>query len=184
MIENSSNIQRVCSFYVSNMHFVTMILPFINKQIKEKTKIITFFENNFTTNVELVLTRLTINEEEKRKLVEVNWKDTDVVKYTNVERILKINIDKNANNLIVVNGKENYINRINGSIERYEQKNHKRKNEYKIKVMNFYEVGNFNDNIREILDNHQAIFNTSGEHNIEDVFEGYEKRDDKIKVNK
>ena len=42
--------------------------------------------------------------------------------------------------------------------------------------------GIFNDNIREILDNHQAIFNTAGEHKIEDVFEGYEARKEKINM--
>jgi len=42
--------------------------------------------------------------------------------------------------------------------------------------MNFYEVGSFNENIKEILDKHQLIFNTSGEQKIEDVFEGYEKK--------
>ena len=42
--------------------------------------------------------------------------------------------------------------------------------------------GSFNDNIKEILDNHQSIFNTAGEHNIEDVFEGYKKSDEAMKA--
>ena len=46
-----SSTQKLCSFYVSNMHFATMILPFVNKQIKEKTSVVTFLENNFTTNI-------------------------------------------------------------------------------------------------------------------------------------
>lgn len=43
MKENSST-QKVCSFYVSNMHFATMILPFVNKQEEEKRKIVTFLK--------------------------------------------------------------------------------------------------------------------------------------------
>ena len=62
MKENSST-QKVCSFYVSNMHFATMILPFANKQEEEKRKIVTFFENDLTTNIELVLSTIIISEE-------------------------------------------------------------------------------------------------------------------------
>ena len=29
-----NNIERLCSFYVSDWHLVTMLLPYINKQIK------------------------------------------------------------------------------------------------------------------------------------------------------
>ena len=42
--------------------------------------------------------------------------------------------------------------------------------------------GNFNDSIVQILDNHQAIFNTSGEHRIEDVFEGYKNKKEVVKM--
>ena len=54
-MRETSSTQKVCSFYVSNMHFATMILPFVNRQMEEQTEIVTFFENNFTTNIELVL---------------------------------------------------------------------------------------------------------------------------------
>ena len=47
-------------------------------------------------------------------------------------------------------------------------------------LIDFYEVGSFNDNIKEILDKHNSIFNTSGEHKIEEIFEGYEKQELKI----
>ena len=45
-MKNSVDAERVCGFYVSNMHFATMILPFINREIKEETNFITFFELN------------------------------------------------------------------------------------------------------------------------------------------
>lgn len=182
MIEKSSTAQKVCSFYVSNMHFATMILPFVNKQISENTNIVTFFENNYTTNIELVLSKLTIKEENKKELLEINWRNTNVVKYLNVEKVLKGSFEKNGNNLIIVNGNEDYINIVNGCIERYLQKNYKKTINSNTKIMNFFEVGSFNDNIKEILDNHQLIFNTAGEHRIEDVFEGYENKKEKFET--
>lgn len=181
MKENSST-QKVCSFYVSNIHFATMILPFVNKQIDEKINILTFFEVNFTTNIELVLSRLTIKEERKKELMNINWKDTNVTKYFNIEKILKNKLIKNEKNIIIINGSEEYIDVVNECVERFLEKNKKKNIIQNNKIMNFYEVGTFNENIREILDKHELVFNTSGEHKIEDIFEGYKKNKEKISM--
>lgn len=42
--------------------------------------------------------------------------------------------------------------------------------------------GSFNQNIKEILDKHELIFNTAGEHKIEEVFEGYKKQEEKVNI--
>ena len=42
--------------------------------------------------------------------------------------------------------------------------------------------GSFSENIAEILDNHQTIFNTSGEHRIEEIFEDYGNRQEKVNI--
>lgn len=144
MKENSST-QKVCSFYVSNMHFATMILPFVNKQEEEKRKIVTFFENDFTTNIELVLSRIIISEERKKELLNINWKNTDIIKYINIEKILKTQLNKNNENIIIVNGNTDYINNVNECIERYLEKNSKKIDVKNIKIINFYEVGSFNE---------------------------------------
>lgn len=135
-----SNAQKVCSFYVSNMHFATMILPFANRQIEGKTNIVTFFENNFTTNIELVLSRLTISEERKKKLLDINWKDTNAMKYVNIEKTLKNNLNKQEKNIIIINGTEEYIDIVNAGIEHYIQRNGKKIDEEYLKIINFYEV--------------------------------------------
>lgn len=168
-----SSVQKACGFYISNMHFATMILPFVNKQLEENTKITTFFENDFTINIELVLSKLKITEERKRELLDVNWKNKNILKYLTTEKILKNSLDKKRNNLILINGRDNYINNINDAIDKYMQKNMKKfKN---LKIMDFYEVGNFNENVTEILDKHELLFNTAGEHKIEEIFEGYKR---------
>ena len=45
-----------------------------------------------------------------------------------------------------------------------------------VKIIDCYEVTEFNGNIQAILDAHDKILNTSGEREISDVFEGYEKQ--------
>ncbi len=139
-MRETSSTQKVCSFYVSNMHFATMILPFVNRQMEEQTEIVTFFENNFTTNIELVLSRLTISEERKKKLLNIDWKNTNTIKYVNIEKILKTKLNKNGKNVIIVNGNEEYINIVNDCIEKYMKKNDKKMEKDKIKIIDFYEV--------------------------------------------
>lgn len=181
-MNKKSSTQKVCSFYVSNMHFATMILPFANKQKEEETEIITFLKNNYTTNIELVLSRLTISEERKKEILDINWRDTNVEKYATVEKILKTKLGKNNNNIIIVNGDEEYINIINDCIERYIEKHKKKLDTANIKIIDFYEVGNFNENVKEILEKHEMIFNTAGEHKIEEIFEDYKKEQKEINV--
>ena len=139
-MRETSSTQKVCSFYVSNMHFATMILPFVNRQMEEQTEIVTFFENNFTTNIELVLSRLTISEERKKKLLNIDWKNTNTIKYLNIEKILKAKLNKNGKNVIIVNGNEEYINIVNDCREKYMKKNEKKVEIDKIKIFDFYEV--------------------------------------------
>ena len=139
-MRETSSTQKVCSFYVSNMHFATMILPFVNRQMEGKNKIITFFENNIITNIELVLSKLITTEERKKELLNINWKNTKVDKHSNIEKHLKTNLCKKAKHIIIVNGEEEYITAVNNYIERYIEKNHKKLELNNIKVMNFYEV--------------------------------------------
>ena len=142
-MRKTGSTQKVCSFYVSNIHFATMILPFVNKQVEEKTEIITFFENNFTTNIELVLSKITASEDCKKRLLEINWKDTNINKYSIVEKTLKNQIIKQNKIIIIINGTENYINIINELIEKYLEKNNKKISIENIKIIDFYEVREF-----------------------------------------
>ncbi len=143
-MKETGSTQKVCSFYVSNIHFATMILPFVNKQVEEKTSIITFFETDFTTNIELVLSKLLISEERKKELLNINWKQSiNQTKYINLEKSLKNQINKKGKNLIIVNGNTNYINIINEELDRFADKFNKKIEKNCIKIINFYEVREF-----------------------------------------
>lgn len=164
-------IKKSCSFYISDMHFATMIVPFMKKQTENEIKVTTFLENNYTNNIELVLARTKIQENQKKKILEINWKENNENKYLNVEKLLKSRIIKNKENIIIINGSKEYIEMANEFIKKFVEKNAKKYYDTTIFIMDFYEVGTFNDSIAEILDNHEIIFNTSGEHKIEEVFE-------------
>lgn len=166
-------IKKVCGFNISSIHFSMMILPYINKELEQEKSVITILEGNLEKNIKQVLSKITINNESKEKILNINWKDTDIRKF-HIEKILKRELTEEKNNLdIIVYGSEKYINFVNDNIIKYIEKNNKIIKKKYIKIINCYTVNDFNENIKEILDTHDIMFNTSGEHKIEEIFDGY-----------
>ena len=168
----NEKVEKICSFYVSDWHLVTMLLPYINKKIEEKSKITTILEKDIESNIETLVEKLNLKKSEK--ILEINWKKQEVKKYSKLAQILSKQIDNNATeNIILVNGTKEYIDKVNKNLNKYIS--NLKENKTKIKIINFYEVLEFNYNITEILVEHDKILNTSGEKEIYEVFEGYER---------
>lgn len=45
-----------------------------------------------------------------------------------------------------------------------------------IRIINCYEVTEFNNDLNEILENHDKILNTAGLHEIEEMYAGYVRK--------
>lgn len=159
-----NNLTKLCSFYVSDWHLVTMLLPYINQKINEQAKIATILEKDIKQNVETLVEKL--NLKNKEKILNLNWSKQNEVKS-------KINeLEKNQELVIFINGSKEFIEKNNKKLTKYFQ-THLIKN--KIKIINCYEVIEFNGSITEILDKHDKILNTSGEKEIKEIFADYEK---------
>ena len=173
---NSKVISKLCSFYVSDWHLVTMLLPYINKKINEEIQIATILEKEIANNVKTLVEKLNLKNADK--IINLNWNSTDSKKYSNISNILE---NSNKEIIIIVNGSKDYIEYANKNIEKYIEKNMEqiKKQNKKIKVINCYEIVEFNGSIVEILDKHDKILNTSGEKEINEIFEDY-KRKEKI----
>lgn len=162
-------IKKVCGLNVSSIHFSMMILPYIKKELEEQKEIITILEENLEININQILSKITITDEEKEKILNINWKETDIKELV-IKNYIREKLKEKNNLDIIIYGSEKYINNVNEIIKKIEQKEEKN-----IKIINCYNVKDFNENIREILDKHDKIFNTSGEYRIEEVFKGYKK---------
>lgn len=171
MNTENKKIEKVCSFYVSDWHLVTMLLPYINSKIEENVKIVTILEDEMKEKIEILLEKL--NLKNKKEILDINWENLKSRKYSDISKKLKKQIKEDTENVILVNGSKEYIEKNNINIEKW-IKNSNVKN---IKIINFFEVTEFNNNIMEILDNHDKILNTSGEKEISEVFEGYNKKE-------
>ena len=108
------NVLKLCSFYVSEWHLITMLLPYINKKVNEETKIATILENDIKDNVELLVQKLNLKNEEK--VLNIDWKSKDAKKYSNISKIIEGNNENNI--LIIVNGNKEYIKEANENIQK------------------------------------------------------------------
>lgn len=161
---------KLCSFYVSDWHLVTILLPYLNEEINKENKIVTLLETNIKEKVETLVKKLNLKNSEQ--ILNINWNIVRTKKYLELKNILNIESKGEENITILVNGRKKFIDNIKKNIERWMEQN---KNVRNIKIINCYEITEFNYNITEILDEHDKILNTSGEREKEDVFEGYEK---------
>ena len=75
---------------------------------------------------------------------------------------------------MLISGSKKYIKEVNEIVDKYFSKY--RNNKKYITVINCFEVEEFDDDIREILEEHEYIINTSGINKIEDVFEIYKEK--------
>lgn len=157
MVNNNENIKKVCSFYVSDWHLVTMLLPHINEKINEKVKIATVLEYNTADKMETLLEKLKIKN--KEKILNINWNEKEIN-----SNIIKQIIEEDSNSIeIIINGDMEYIEKANKLLEEYMEENEEVVQNKKVTIINCYNVNEYKDNIKQILDEHQKVLNTSGE---------------------
>ncbi|MCI8362207.1 MAG: hypothetical protein HFJ41_03600 [Clostridia bacterium] len=169
MSNQKNKISKLCSFYVSDWHLITMLLPYINKKINEEVEIATVLEKDIENNVKTLVEKLNLKNE--RKILKINWKN----KSENIENIVKDEIGKEI--LIIVNGSKDFIRKSNDQISNYLELNSNKFENTNIKIVDCYEIVEFNGSIIEILDEHDKILNTSGEKEINEVFEDYNRKE-------
>lgn len=158
------NFTKLCSFYVSDWHLVTMLLPYINKKINEQAKIATILENDIQENVKTLVEKLNLKNAEK--ILNLNWKKV------RTEKQNLHTVGKNQELIIIVNGNREFIKKQNERLEKYFSTHFING---AIKIINCYEVIELEGSINEILDEHDKILNTSGEKEINEIFEDYKK---------
>ncbi len=165
-MENMGKVKKVCSFCVSDWHFITMITPYINQKIKAKEKILLYTSQNYTQLIETFLPKLMIDSEKKKQIENLNWHESNVKQYSEIVEVLEQILDKDVT--FIVKGNNSYIENVNNLINKWTKCNESKN----ITIVNCYEVGEFNQNIKQILKAHDKILNTSGEKEISEVFEG------------
>lgn len=170
---DSENVKKVCSFCVSDLHLITMLLPYLDRKLKKNESFITVLENDLKEQVKLVLSRLTLNNEDKNKLLNIKWDSKNIYNNEIIQKELIKNIKQSRNINIIINGTKEYIEQANEKLNTILEDSEKG---FEIRIINCYDITKLDDDIKDILKTHDIILNTSGEKEISEVFEGYEKR--------
>ena len=166
------NFKRMSSFYVNEVHLITMLLPYIENKIKEDD-IITVLQDDLEKTVNLLLAKINLKEELKEKIKGIDWKAKNIKDCKKLENV----INNNKTIYVIINGNEKYIKEINKQIKKLKDKDV----ENKIILINCYNIVEFNKNIIEILNQTDKILNTSGEHEIEEIFPEFVREKEKIR---
>ena len=173
-MENSK--LKVCSFYVSDWHLTAMLLPFIEEKTSKGEILNTILEKNIVHNIKEILSRIQLNERIKEQILKIDWKNKNLIKYGEIRKFME-KITKNQKNItLIIEGNKDRIEYINRNIDKWMQKAERKVKRKDIKIINCYEITEFNENLQEILDKHDKILNTSGIHEIEEMYSGYTKK--------
>ena len=162
MVYTNDNIKKICNFYVSDWHLAVMLLPYINKEINKGTKITTVFQNNMKNNIETLVRKLNLKNEKEILQIDWNTKNNSIL-----ERYVKENLSSGEENLFIINGDKEYVEKSNEKVIEYIGKNKTKKNF--IKIVDCYEVEQNKEKMYNIIKMHDCVLNTSGEHNIEKI---------------
>ena len=159
MVKVTDSITKVCCFYASDWHFVTMLLPHVNKSINEGNKITTILEKDSQNKVKTLLEKLKLKNE--KKILEIDWTKKEI-NSDEVEKILRKRGEKPIE--IIISGNLEYIDNANDIIEQYIYNNQVKR---KIKIIDCYYIEEENLNVKEILNKHDMVINTAGEKNVD-----------------
>lgn len=158
----NDNVKKICNFYMSDWHFTVMLLPYINREINKKTKVITILEKDMTDKVETLVRKL--NLKNKEEIFQINWKNSDVDKFINK---LKKELNDNKQILLIVNGTNCFIKKVNDEINR--ELNNEKFGQKKIKILDCYDFESNKNNMSDILKEYDEMLNTSGEIKVKSV---------------
>ena len=125
--------EKICLFFASDYHFEMISLPYINKEIQEDKDIIIISENNLENTIKKVLKNLNIKNEDKQKIMSLNW-NNDFNKLNNIQQ----EKGKEKEKVIFIKGNKNYIDKINEKIDLLEIDNG-------IKLINCYDINEVNN---------------------------------------
>ncbi len=152
MLKKNKSKEKNCLFFASDYHFEMISLPYINKSIKENKEVVVISENNLENTINKLLLRVNLQEEERNKILKINWNNNDFDKFKEIKEANK----ERKNTIVFIKGKENYIKNVNKNIENWINENNK------IEIIDCYDINEVEENIGEITKKYNNVLITSG----------------------
>ncbi len=143
--------EKNCAFYASDYHFEMISLPYISRSMDQNKEIIILTENDLDDTVKILMSKMNLNEEKKKKILKLNWKNEDLIKFKELSKKTK----ENKEIVIFIKGKQNYIKNVNKNIEKWVVKNNN------IKVVDCYEFFEVKNKMKEVAEEYDKVLGTT-----------------------
>lgn len=143
--------EKSCSFYASDYHFEMISLPYISKSMDENKEIIILTENNLKDTVNTLISKMNLKEEKRTKILDLDWNNNDLKKFKEISKKTK----EDADIVIFIKGKQNYIKNINKNIEKWVIA------DKHVKIVDCYEFFEVEEKIDEIAKEYDKVLGTS-----------------------
>lgn len=170
-------LRKTCSIHASDLHFATVIFPFVRKEVENNTTVRTILERNVEENIEKIIKNIGLNSEIKEKVKEIDWKESNITKIRKSFKLLENDINEKKNIDIIVLGRNIFIQKVNKAIDLWVKNNMDdiEKRCLEINVINCFSYEEKNQ-ISDILDGHDYILKTAG-------LEALTEKDELLKAN-
>lgn len=144
VVENK--IEKLCCFYVSDFHLEMILLPYINKKIEENIIIKT--EKDLKDTVEILVSKMNLNEKNKGKILSLGWTGKENKKI------------EDKSNVIII-GDKKYIEDVNSQIKQDDIKD--------VTVIDCYNFEDTKDEMNDIINCYSQNLNISGTKNVKEI---------------
>lgn len=137
--------ERICCFYASDEHLLSILLPYINEKTKENQDVVTILERNIGKSVG--------NFKKFLKFSKDDWKKIDGI--LSGKNVFK-KIDKS--NIVILAGSEEFVKKESNKLRNKET------------LICCYDFMKTTKNIENILSENDKILSTVGEQDISKMF--------------
>lgn len=146
-----NSIEKICSFYASELHLTTILMQYIYEKTKEGRKILNILEKDLKKEAESVIELFKCKDALKSDIKRIGWEKA------NKELINKLEKSYDED-IIIVAGSQNFIEGVREKLP-----NNKT-------IINCYELLENANDAMNVLDNHDYILMTDGVKKVKEVF--------------
>lgn len=156
-------LKKICSVYANDLHFATLIFPFIHRELEKNATIRTILEKDEQENIEKVLENVGLDSEIKEKTRKIDWKSTNIKKIRENFNLLEKDVEDKKKIDIIVSGRNIFIQKVNKAIDLWVKNNIELLGNKNIEF-NIINCFSFEENkkIDSIINTHEYILKTSG----------------------
>ena len=127
---------KACNFYVSEWHLFAALLPYIREELKVKNKIVIISQDKLENGMKNLVKKLNLHFDNEKGIEEITWLNEDFVMEIREEC---------APVTVVVQGTMEFISEINNYLRQRLSPLYA-----ELRIINCYEVTEFNNGIKEI----------------------------------